>query len=236
VGQKVNPYGMRLGINKTWRSKWFVDPREYASTLHEDLRLRKVLETMPETKGADIAEVEVIRHPQRITLVIHTSRPGVIIGTKGSNIEKIGSRLQGEAGKKIQIKIKEIKRPEMHAQVVALNIARQLKSRGSFRRTLKMAVNNAMKAGVQGVKVHIAGRLGGAEMSRSEQQKAGRVPLHTLRANIDYGFAEAHTTFGTIGVKVWMFHGEVLNREIKQDAGAVVRKPRHEAPAETRRN
>jgi small subunit ribosomal protein S3 len=227
---------MRLGINKTWRSKWFVDPREYASTLHEDLRLRKVLETMPETKGADIAEVEVIRHPQRITLVIHTSRPGVIIGTKGSNIEKIGSRLQGEAGKKIQIKIKEIKRPEMHAQVVALNIARQLKSRGSFRRTLKMAVNNAMKAGVQGVKVHIAGRLGGAEMSRSEQQKAGRVPLHTLRANIDYGFAEAHTTFGTIGVKVWMFHGEVLNREIKQDAGAVVRKPRHEAPAETRRN
>ncbi len=236
MGQKVNPYGMRLGINKTWRSKWFVDPREYASTLHEDLRLRKVLETMPETKGADIAEVEVIRHPQRITLVIHTSRPGVIIGTKGSNIEKIGSRLQGEAGKKIQIKIKEIKRPEMHAQVVALNIARQLKSRGSFRRTLKMAVNNAMKAGVQGVKVHIAGRLGGAEMSRSEQQKAGRVPLHTLRANIDYGFAEAHTTFGTIGVKVWMFHGEVLNREIKQDAGAVVRKPRHEAPAETRRN
>ncbi len=236
MGQKVNPYGMRLGINKTWRSKWFVDPREYASTLHEDLRLRKVLETMPETKGADIAEVEVIRHPQRITLVIHTSRPGVIIGTKGSNIEKIGSRLQGEAGKKIQIKIKEIKRPEMHAQVVALNIARQLKSRGSFRRTLKMAVNNAMKAGVQGVKVHIAGRLGGAEMSRSEQQKAGRVPLHTLRANIDYGFAEAHTTFGTIGVKVWMFHGEVLNREIKQDAGAVVRKPRREAPAETRRN
>lgn len=236
MGQKVNPYGMRLGINKTWRSKWFVDPREYANTLHEDLRLRKVLETMPETKGADIAEVEVIRHPQRITLVIHTSRPGVIIGTKGSNIEKIGSRLQGEAGKKIQIKIKEIKRPEMHAQVVALNIARQLKSRGSFRRTLKMAVNNAMKAGVQGVKVHIAGRLGGAEMSRSEQQKAGRVPLHTLRANIDYGFAEAHTTFGTIGVKVWMFHGEVLNREIKQDAGAVVRKPRREAPAETRRN
>lgn len=234
MGQKVNPYGMRLGINKTWRSKWYVDPREYSDTLHEDLHLRKVLETIPETKGADIAEVEIIRHPQRITLVIHTSRPGVIIGTKGSNIEKIGSRLQKAAGKKIQIKIKEIKRPETHAQVVALNIARQLKARGSFRRTLKMAVNNAMKAGVQGVKVHISGRLGGAEMSRSEQQKAGRVPLHTLRAHIDYGFAESLTTFGTIGVKVWMFHGEVLNREVKQDAGAVVRKPRRE-PAGSRR-
>ncbi|POQ98763.1 30S ribosomal protein S3 [Alkalispirochaeta sphaeroplastigenens] len=228
MGQKVNPYGMRLGINKTWRSKWYVDPREYADTLHEDLHLRKVLNNAPETKGADIAEVEIIRHPQRITLVIHTSRPGVIIGTKGSNIEKIGTRLQKVAGKKIQIKIKEIKRPETHAQVVALNIARQLKSRGSFRRTLKMAVNNAMKGGIQGVKVHISGRLGGAEMSRSEQQKAGRVPLHTLRANIDYGFAEALTTFGTIGVKVWMFHGEVLSAETKQDAGAVVRKNRRE--------
>ena len=132
MGQKVNPYGLRLGINKTWRSKWYVDPREYADTLHEDLHLRNVLHSAPEAKSADIAEVEIIRHPQRITLVIHTSRPGVIIGTKGSNIEKIGSRLQKTAGKKIQIKIKEIKRPETHAQVVALNIARQLRSRVRF--------------------------------------------------------------------------------------------------------
>lgn len=226
MGQKVNPYGLRLGINKSWRSKWYVDPREYADTLHEDLKLRKVLHSAPEARSADIAEVEIIRHPQRVTLVIHTSRPGVIIGTKGSNIEKIGARLQKAAGKKIQIKIKEIKRPETHAQVMALNIARQLRSRGSFRRTLKMAVNNAMKAGVQGVRIRIAGRLGGAEMSRVEQQKSGRVPLHTLRANIDYGFAESLTTFGTIGVKVWMFHGEVLNKEPKQDAGAVVKKRR----------
>jgi small subunit ribosomal protein S3 len=226
VGQKVNPYGLRLGVNKSWRSKWYVDPREYANTLHEDLKLRKVLHSAPEARSADIAEVEIIRHPQRVTLVIHTSRPGVIIGTKGSNIEKIGARLQKAAGRKIQIKIKEIKRPETHAQVMALNIARQLRSRGSFRRTLKMAVNNAMKAGVQGIRIRIAGRLGGAEMSRVEQQKAGRVPLHTLRANIDYGFAESLTTFGTIGVKVWMFHGEVLNKEPKQDAGAVVKKRR----------
>lgn len=231
MGQKVNPYGLRLGINKSWRSKWYVDPREYADTLHEDLKLRKVLHSAPEARSADIAEVEIIRHPQRVTLVIHTSRPGVIIGTKGSNIEKIGQRLQKAAGKKIQIKIKEIKRPETHAQVMALNIARQLRSRGSFRRTLKMAVNNAMKAGIQGVRIRIAGRLGGAEMSRVEQQKAGRVPLHTLRADIDYGFAESLTTFGTIGVKVWMFHGEVLSKEPKPDAGAVVRK-RRERPAE----
>lgn len=233
MGQKVNPFGMRLGVNKTWRSKWYVDPREYAETLHQDLQLRKVLNESPETKGGDVAEVEIIRHPQRITLVIHTSRPGVIIGTKGANIERIGSRLQKVAGKKIQIKIKEIKRPETHAQVVAMNIARQLRSRSSFRRTLKMAVANAMKAGIQGVKIRISGRLGGAEMSRIESQKAGRVPLHTLRANIDYGFAESFTTFGAIGVKVWMFHGEVLNREVKQDAGAVLRK-RRERPASAR--
>ena len=150
MGQKIHPYGLRLGINKSWRSKWYVDPREYAETLHQDLKLREVLKNSPEARGADVAEVEIIRHPQRITLVIHTSRPGVIIGTKGSNIEKIGARLQKVAGKKIQIKIKEIKRPETNAQVVALNVARQLRSRSSFRRTLKMAVNNAMKAGRAG--------------------------------------------------------------------------------------
>ena len=171
---------------------------------------------MPETRNAEIAEVEIIRHPQRITLMIETSRPGVIIGTKGSNIEKIGASLQKAAGKKIQIKIKEIKRPETNAQVVALNVARQLRTRSSFRRTLKMAVNSAMKAGVPGIKIRIAGRLGGAEMSRVETQKAGRIPLHTLRADIDYGFAEAKTTYGIIGVKVWIFKGEVLSDQEQQ--------------------
>jgi small subunit ribosomal protein S3 len=210
VGQKVNPIGLRLGINKTWRSKWFVDPREYANTLHEDLKIRKLLKDIPETRNAEISEVEIIRHPQRVTLVVHTSRPGVLIGTKGATIEKIGSVLQKAIDKKIQIKIKEIKKPEIDAQIIALNVARQLKSRASFRRTLKMSVSNAMRHGAQGVKILIAGRLGGAEMSRSESQMAGRVPLHTLRANIDYGFAEAETTFGVIGVKVWIFRGEVL--------------------------
>jgi small subunit ribosomal protein S3 len=226
VGQKVNPYGLRIGINKGWKSKWYVDPRDYANTLHEDLRLRKILDAMPETRNAEIADVEIIRHPQRITLMIETSRPGVIIGTKGSNIEKIGASLQKAAGKKIQIKIKEIKRPETNAQVVALNVARQLRTRSSFRRTLKMAISGAVKAGVAGIKIRIAGRLGGAEMSRVETQKSGRVPLHTLRADIDYGFAQANTTFGAIGVKVWIFNGEVLRKDSKEDAGVLVRKRR----------
>ena len=231
MGQKVNPIGLRIGINKTWKSKWYVDPREYADTLHEDLVIRKTLLNCPETKGADISDIEIIRHPQRITVVIQTSRPGIIIGAKGSNIEKIGNRLQTIAGKKIQIKIKEIKQPESDAQIIALNIARQLKSRSSFRRTLKMSVNNAMKTGIQGIKVKVSGRLGGAEMSRTEQYKAGRVPLHTLRANIEYGFAEADTTFGLIGVKVWVFTGEVYKRDRKEDAGLLVKKQRDKSSA-----
>lgn len=228
MGQKVNPVGLRIGINKSWKSKWFVDPREYANTLHEDLAIRKTIFSCPETKGADIADVEIIRHPQRVTIVVHTSRPGIIIGSKGANIEKIGVRLQSVAGKKIQLKIKEIKRPEVDAQLIALNVARQLKARGPFRRALKMAVSSALKAGVQGVKVQISGRLGGSEMKRMEQLKDGRVPLHTLRAAIDYGFATAETTFGTIGVKVWVFNGEVFGRDQKEDAGLLVKKQRKE--------
>ena len=224
MGQKVNPIGLRLGINKTWKSKWYVDPRDYADTLHEDLLLRKELVKCPETRGAEISNVEIIRHPQRITIVIETSRPGIIIGAKGSNIEKIGARLQKVAGKKIQLKIKEVKQPDVNAQLIAQNIARQLKTRSAFRRTLKMAIANAMRGGVQGIKVKVSGRLGGSEMSRTEQYKDGRVPLHTLRANIDYGFAEADTTYGIIGVKVWVFNGEVYGNDRKEDAGLLVKK------------
>lgn len=231
MGQKVNPVGLRLGINKTWKSKWFVDPREYADTLHEDLELRKALKKCPETKGAEISDVEIIRHPQRITIVINTARPGVIIGAKGANIEKIGARMQKVAKKKIQIKIKEIKKAETNAQLIAENVARQLLSRGSFRRSLKSAVSNAVKSGAQGVKVKISGRLGGAEMARTEWHKEGRIPLHTLRSDIDYGFAEAITTFGLIGVKVWVFNGEVYRNDRKDDAGLLVKKKREKAPA-----
>ncbi|MCK5156289.1 MAG: 30S ribosomal protein S3 [Spirochaetales bacterium] len=229
MGQKVNPIGLRLGINKTWKSKWYVDPKDYADTLHEDLRLRKALESCPETKGADISDVEIVRKPQRITIIIKTSRPGIIIGAKGANVEKLGSRLQKLADKKIQIKIKEIKRPEADAQLIALNVARQLTMRGSFRRSLKMAVSSAMRAGVQGVKIKISGRLGGAEMARTEWQKDGRVPLHTLRSDIDYGFTEANTTFGAIGVKVWIYNGEIYDSVKKEDAGLLVKKTKERA-------
>jgi small subunit ribosomal protein S3 len=236
VGQKVNPIGLRIGINKTWASRWYVDPKEYANTLHEDLKLRKFLTEMPETRGADIAELEIIRHPQRITIVIHTARPGVIIGVKGANIEKIGAELQkhirpaGSRGdvsqaRKIQIKIKEVRNADNNAQIIAQNISRQILARGSFRRTMKQAISNAVKKGnAQGVKVRLSGRLGGAEMSRTEEAKEGRIPLHTLRADIDYGFAEAHTTFGAIGIKVWVYNGMKYGKEQKEDAGALVRK------------
>ncbi len=226
MGQKVNPYGLRLGINTGWRSKWFVDPREYAETLHQDLALRRLIATSPDTRGGEVADVEIIRHPQRVTVVIHTARPGAIIGVKGANIEKLGAVMQKMIGKKIQIKIKEVKRPEVDAQLIAESVARQLRSRASYRRALRMAMQNAMKAGVQGVKIKVSGRLGGAEMSRQYEAKEGRVPLHTFRAQIDYGFAEATTTFGTIGVKVWVFQGEVFGREKKEDAGLLVRKTR----------
>ena len=222
MGQKVNPYGLRLGINKGWKSKWYVEPKQYANTLHEDLALRRVIAEAPETQGADIADLEIIRHPQRITLIVHTGRPGVII----ANIEKLGKRLQKLVGKKIQIKIKEISRPETDAQLIAENVSRQLKARASFRRAMKMAVTNAMKAGVQGAKIKVAGRLGGAEIARTEEYKEGRIPLHTFRADIDFGCATAVTTFGCIGIKVWVYKGELFAGEKKEDAGLLLKKSR----------
>lgn len=226
MGQKVNPIGLRLGINKTWQSRWYADPREYADLLHEDLRIRKMVLALPECNNADIAEVEIVRHPQRVTIVIHTARPGVIIGQKGANIEKIGAEIQKKLTKKVQIKIKEIKRAEVNASLVAQNIARQLVNRASFRKALKQSSSNAMKGGAQGIKIRLSGRLGGAEMSRTEEYKEGRVPLHTLRADIDYGFAEAHTTFGKIGVKVWVYNGMMYGRDQNEDAGQLLKKNR----------
>jgi len=232
MGQKVHPYGLRLGINKDWKSRWYVDPRDYAKTLHEDLSIRKRIYELPETKGSDISDIEIVRHPQRVTVVIHTARPGVLIGVKGANIELIGGQIQKLATKKVNIKIKEVKKTDTNAQVVAQSVARQLENRGSFRKAIKMAVQGAMKGGAQGCKVRVSGRLGGADMSRTEEHKDGRVPLHTLRADIDYGFAESHTTFGKIGVKVWIYQGMVYTKDKQEDAGQLVRKPRHEATGE----
>ena len=226
MGQKVNPIGLRLGINKTWQSRWYADPREYADLVLEDLKIRKMVQDLPECKNADIAEIEIVRHPQRITIVIHTARPGVIIGVKGATIEKIGAEIQKSLTKKVQIKIKEIKRAEVKASLIAQNIARQLAGRSSFRKCLKQASSSAMKAGAQGIKIRLSGRLGGAEMTRSEEHKEGRVPLHTLRADIDYGFVESLTTFGKIGVKVWVFNGMNYGRDLNEDAGQLLKKRR----------
>ena len=233
MGQKVNPIGLRLGINKTWSSRWYASPREYADLLHEDLKIRAMLQTMPECKNADVADIEIIRHPQRVTIVIHTARPGVIIGTKGANIEKIGAIIQKELNKKVQIKIKEVKRAELNASLVAQNVARQLMGRASFRKALKQGCFSTMKAGAQGIKIRVSGRLGGAEMSRTEEMKEGRIPLHTLRADIDYGFAEAHTTYGKIGVKVWLYSGMMYGSDQKDDAGLLLKKQRKERAPRT---
>ena len=234
MGQKVNPIGLRIGINKEWSSHWYVEPREYAKTLHEDLAIRRRLLELEETKGADISEIEIIRHPQRITLVIHSARPGVLIGTKGANIDKIGAQIQKVTQKKLQIKIKEIKKVDTNAQLVAQKIARQLENRQSFRRAMKSAIQNALKGGAQGCKVRLSGRLGGSDMSRTEELKDGRIPLHTLRADIDYGFAEANTTFGKIGVKVWIYQGMVYSQDKNEDAGQLARKARRESLGEPR--
>lgn len=223
MGQKVHPYGLRLGINKNWRSCWYASGKDYIKNLHEDLKIRKAMKDFPELKNSDIADVEIIRYPQRITLVIYTSRPGVLIGVKGSNIEKLTASLSKYSSSKILIKIRMLHKPESNAHLIALYIARQLKQRSAWRRTLKMAQMNAMKSGVQGVKIKVAGRLGGAEMSQHKLVKEGRIPLHTLRADIDYGFAEAMTTYGAIGVKVWIFKGEILQNEKRVDAGKLVR-------------
>lgn len=235
MGQKVNPVGMRLGVNKTWKSKWYVGPREYAATLHEDLQIKKALLDYPDVKAADVADVEIVRNPQKVTVFLHTSKPGMIIGPKGANIEKIGLALQKCTTKKISVKIKVVEKPEGNAQLIAVNVARQLKGRSPFRKVCKQAISNAVKAGVQGVKIKISGRLGGAEMSRTEEFKEGRVPLHTLRADIEYGFATADTTFGIIGVKVWVFNGLVYKYDRKEDAGLVVKKSTTKPMMEPRR-
>ena len=225
MGQKVHPYGLRLGLNNNWKSCWYLGNKDYARVLHEDLRLRKALLNTAEGKSADISDIEITRKPNRVTLLIHTVRPGFIIGSKGANIERLQKDLQKLTNDNLNIKVKEIKRPESNAQIVALNIARQLRGRGAFRRVLKMSIAGVMKRGnALGVKIRVSGRLGGAEMARTLELKEGRVPLHTLRANIDYGFAEALTTYGVIGVKVWIFLGEIYQSNIKEDAGNLVRR------------
>ncbi len=210
MGQKTNPVGLRLGIVKSWNSSWF-DERNFASKLDEDLRLRRYIRNR--LNNAAVSKIEIERTSKRIILTIHTARPGIVIGKKGQEVDKLREELHALTGKEVQINISEIKKPELDAYLVAENIARQLEGKVSFRRAMKKAITSSMRLGAEGIKIMCSGRLGGAEMARTEQYKNGRIPLHTLRADIDYATYTAKTTYGTIGVKVWIFNGEVIGKK-----------------------
>ena len=210
MGQKVNPVGLRLGVNRTWDSRWFARKGDYARLLHEDMRMRKVLKQRLGQAG--VSRIIIERPHKQCRVTIYAARPGVIIGKKGADIEKLRKDLQAMAEGEVFLNIVEVRKPETDAQLMAENIAQQLERRVAFRRAMKRAMQSAMRLGAKGVRVNVSGRLGGAEIARMEWYREGRVPLHTLRADVDYGFAEAKTTYGVIGVKVWVFKGEVLQR------------------------
>lgn len=214
MGQKVNPIGFRVGINRGWESVWYAD-KNYGAQLREDIELRRYLKRR--LKHASVSRIVIERPADTIKVTVHTARPGVVIGKKGAEIEAVRRELQRKYGKNIQVNIVEVRRPEAEAQLVAENIAFQLEKRIAFRRAMKRAMQGALRMGAKGVKVQCSGRLGGAEIARTEGYREGRVPLHTLRADIDYGFAEAHTTYGVIGVKVWVFNGEKLGDMTSDD-------------------
>jgi len=207
MGQKVHPVGFRLGYVKTWSSRWFA-VKDYARLLHEDLRIRALVKEKLYHSG--VSKIEIERSGNQIKIYISTARPGIIIGRKGAEVDKLKAELDALTKRQVQINIKEVRKPELDAQLVAENIAMQLEKRISYRRAMKKSVAAAMRLGAQGIKVHCAGRLAGAEIARKEWYREGRVPLHTLRADIDYGLAESKTTYGQIGVKVWIYKGELL--------------------------
>jgi small subunit ribosomal protein S3 len=213
VGQKTHPYGFRLVYNKTWHSRWYAES-EYSNMLHADLRLRKQLKERLQHAG--VSEIDIERSGDRMRVSIYTSRPGIIIGRKGAEVDKLRDDLMKAMGREVHINIQEIQRPELDAQLVSESIAGQLERRVSFRRAMKKAMESAFRFGAKGVKIMVAGRLGGSEIARTEWYQEGRLPLHTLKADIDYGFAEAHTTYGLIGCKVWVYKGDHLRERARR--------------------
>ncbi|PPK97543.1 small subunit ribosomal protein S3 [Kineococcus xinjiangensis] len=228
MGQKVNPHGFRLGITTDHKSRWFADStrpgQRYSDYVKEDVAIRRLMSKGMERAG--ISKVEIERTRDRVRVDIHTARPGIVIGRRGAEADRIRGELEKLTGKQVQLNILEVKNPEIDAQLVAQGIAEQLASRVSFRRAMRKGMQTALRSGAKGIRVQCSGRLGGAEMSRSEFYREGRVPLHTLRANIDYGFYEARTTFGRIGVKVWIYHGDVTSRELAREQATAPRAPR----------
>ena len=215
MGQKVNPIVMRLSVNKDWSSKWYAKGNDFANLLHEDLAIRKYI--TKELKTAAISKVVIERPAKKAIITIHTARPGVVIGKKGTDIEKIKSKVSKLTSGEVQLNIVEVRKPEIDAQLIADNIAEQLERRASFRRTMKRAIQSALRLGAKGIKVSISGRLGGNEIARTEWLRDGSIPSHTLRADIDYAEAEALTTYGIIGIKVWIYKGEIFSKEFSQE-------------------
>ena len=216
MGQKVNPVGFRVGVTRGWDSVWYASDKNFGANLREDIKLRRHVKAR--LKHAGVSRIVIERPADKIKVTVHTSRPGVVIGKKGSEIEAVRSELVQKFGKDVQVFIVEVRRPEAEAQLVAENVAFQLERRVAFRRAMKRAVQSALRMGAKGVRINCAGRLGGAEIARTEWYREGRVPLHTLRSDIDYGFAEAHTTYGVIGIKVWVFNGLKLGESETESA------------------
>jgi len=223
MGQKVNPIGLRLGINRTWDSRWFADAN-YADLLHEDLKIRNFL--VKRLAQAGVSRVIIERPAKKARVTIHTARPGVVIGKKGADIEKLRREISKMTGSEAHLNIVEIRKPEIEAQLVAENVAQQMERRVSIRRAMKRAVQSALRLGAEGIRINCAGRLGGAEIARTQWYREGRVPLHTLRANVDYGVAVANTAYGTCGVKVWIYKGEILAHDpMAVDKQAIEQQP-----------
>jgi small subunit ribosomal protein S3 len=210
MGQKVHPTGIRLGIVKDWTSKWYADSKNFPDYLYTDLKVRDYLKN--KLSHASVSRIQIERPAKNALITIHTARPGIVIGKKGEDIEALRREVTAMMGIPVHINVEEVRKPELDAQLVAESVAQQLERRIMFRRAMKRAVGNAMRLGAQGIRINVAGRLGGAEIARSEWYREGRVPLHTLRADVDYGFAEARTTYGVIGVKVWVFKGEIIDK------------------------
>lgn len=217
MGQKVNPNGLRLGVNKDWQSKWYAERGEYVKSLNNDIKIREYLEK--ELKDAAVAEIVIERKKNRIDVKIATAKPGVIIGRGGEDIEKLRQKIKKVSGEEVFVTINEVKNPDLNATLVAQSIAKQIENRGNFRNVQKKAIKNTMKAGARGIKTAVSGRLGGAEMARTEGYTEGTVPLQTIRADVDYATAEASTTYGKIGVKVWIYKGEILNKKSPKKEG-----------------
>src|SRR5215468_9024224 len=211
MGQKVNPIGLRVGINRTWDSRWFAGKAEYSSLLHEDIKIRE--ELMKQLKQAAVSHIVIERPHKKCRVTIHSARPGVVIGKKGADIDKLRKKVAEMTNSEVFINIVEIRKPEIDARLVAESIAQQLERRVAFRRAMKRAVQSAIRLGAEGIRINCSGRLGGAEIARLEWYREGRVPLHTLRADVDYGVATAFTTYGTCGVKVWIFKGEIMEHD-----------------------